>query len=308
MIDVLTIGSATLDIFLKSSQFRLVSQDGKLALCEAFNEKIDVEEAVISSGGGATNTAVGFSRLGLRAMCIAEVGKDFAGSVVEQDLREEGVDTSLLIREEGEHTAISSLLISNDGARTALVHRGASRMLTVGDIPWDRLETKWVHLSSIGNIEVISRVFSFCKEKNIRLGWNPGNWEIEHIKAGKLVPDWSTVDILFVNREEMTVLSGNDLSSEEAWKASWCFKGPKVSIVTDGSNGGRYCKDGKCSWFEALRVEAVQETGAGDAFACGVVAGVLMGKPLESAVELGKKESASVIQRMGAKTGLLRSA
>src|SRR3989339_913936 len=88
MFDVVTIGSAVLDVFLKSSQFHLVSTNGNLSLCEAFNEKIDVDDAVISSGGGGTNTAVGLSRLGLKTACISEVGNDFAAKVIEQDLKE----------------------------------------------------------------------------------------------------------------------------------------------------------------------------------------------------------------------------
>lgn len=308
MFDVVTIGSAVLDVFLKSSQFHLVSTNGNLSLCEAFNEKIDVDDAVISSGGGGTNTAVGLSRLGLKTACISEVGNDFAAKVIEQDLREEHVDVSFLVREKNEKTAIASLLISNDGARTALVHRGASRMLTVNDIDWKKLQTKWIHLSSIGNIELIQKIFAFCIENTIELSWNPGNWEIEQILSGALKPNWEAVDVLFANKEEMSKLSGINLSIEDEWKKEWCFEGPSISIITDGPAGGKYCIDHQCYWFQSIKVEAVQETGAGDAFATGVIYSLVRGKNIEEAIELGKKEAASVIGHMGAKTGLLRSA
>ncbi len=306
MFDVVTIGSAVLDIFLKSSQFHLVSSNGSLSLCEAFNEKIDVDDAVISSGGGGTNTAVGLSRLGLKTACISEVGNDFAAKVIEQDLKEEHVDTSFLVREKNEKTAIASLLISNDGARTALVHRGASRMLTVNDIDWEKLHTKWIHLSSIGNIELIQKVFDFCVEHTIELSWNPGNWEIENILTGKLKLNWNAIDVLIVNKEEMSKLSGIDLSQESEWKKEWCFDGPSVCIITDGANGGKYCIDKDCYWFQSIKTEVVQETGAGDAFATGIVYSLLTGKKINDAVEFGKKEAASVIGHMGAKTGLLK--
>lgn len=308
MFDVISIGSATLDVYLKSSQFHLVNADGKLSLCESFNEKIDVDDAAVSSGGGATNTAVGFSRLGLSSTCIAEIGEDFAGQIVEQDLIREGVDTSFLVKEKGEKTAVASLLISSDGARTALVHRGAARMLTASDIAWENVKTRWIHLSSVGSVEVIENVMRFCTKNNILLSWNPGNWEIDQIKKGLLVPDWKSVHILCVNKQEMEELSGEMLSTDEAWKKEWCFDGPQITIITDGKNGGRYCVEGKCYWYESIPTQVVQETGAGDGFICGVVAGILLGKELKDAIELGKKEASSVVGQMGAKTGLLRQA
>lgn len=306
MFDVITIGSAILDVFFKSSQFQLVKKDGSLALCETFNEKIEVEQAMISSGGAGTNVAVGLARLGFRVGCLAEIGKDFAGSVVVHDLEREGVSTELLIQEKREATGISGLLISHNGARTALVHRGAAQLLTVGDLNPHLLQSKRIHLSSVGNIDVINSVFTHCKEHHILLSWNPGNWEIDAIISGLLKPDWSAVEILFVNKEEMELLSGVSLTGDE-WKKEWCFVGPHITVVTDGEHGGRYCVEGKCFWYEGEHVEAVQEAGAGDAFAAGFIAGQLKNKEVTQCIEYGKKNASSVIRSMGAKTGLLRS-
>ncbi|MBI5151477.1 MAG: carbohydrate kinase family protein [Candidatus Pacebacteria bacterium] len=306
MFDAITIGSAILDVFFKSSQFQLVKKDGSLALCETFNEKIEVEQAMISSGGAGTNVAVGLARLGFHVACLAEIGKDFAGSVIVHDLEREGVSTELLVQEKSEATGISGLLISQDGARTALVFRGAAQMITVSDLHSDLLQTNWIHLSSIGNTDVISRIFSYCKERHIRLSWNPGNWEIEAIVSGVLKPNWSAVEVLFVNKEEMEKLSGVSLEGD-AWRSEWCFVGPKITVVTDGEHGGRYCIGGKCFWYEGERVETVQETGAGDAFAVGFLGGQLTNKEITQCIEYGKKNAGSVIRSMGAKTGLLRS-
>ena len=49
----------------------------------------------------------------------------------------------------------------------------------------------------------------------------------------------------------------------------------------------------------------VDSTGAGDAFGSGFVAGLMLGKPIEEAVEWGKKQAASVVEHIGAKKGLL---
>jgi fructokinase len=230
-----------------------------------------------------------------------------AGIIVEQDLMREHVDTNFLVKEKSEQTATSVLLIANTGARTALVYRGASHMLTPEDIVWEQLESRWIHLSSVENIALVLKVMQFAKERNISLSWNPGNWELQQIQSGTLKPDWTTVHLLCVNREEMSMLSGQDLSKDEIWKTEWCFVGPDISIVTDGKNGGKYCDHGQCVWFEAEQVKIVQETGAGDAFITGVIAGQLKGITTEQSISLGKQEAASVIQHMGAKTGLLHA-
>ena len=303
--DVVSIGSAVLDVFFQSSHFQLVEKDGGVVLCERFNEKIEAEQSSISSGGAATNTAVGLARLGLQAACIAEIGQDIAGQVVMRELRSEGVDTNLMVEVAGEQTGTSGLLISQDGARTALVHRGASAMITAEDIRWDELQTRWVHLSSVGNLELIQHIFDVCAQKHIKLSWNPGSWEIDQMVSGRLKPAWNVVEILFVNRKEMAQLGNMDLADETAWKSEWCFVGPNISVVTDGKNGGRYCVDGQCHWYAGVSTTVIQETGAGDAFASGVVAGQFINKSLEQSIEIGKKNAASVVGHFGAKTGLL---
>jgi sugar/nucleoside kinase (ribokinase family) len=307
MVDVVTIGSATLDVFFQSSEFQVTEKDGTKLLTEKLNEKIDVEKNAVATGGAGTNVAVGLARLGLSVACIAEIGDDFAGQMILQDLQKEGVNTDWIVKVSGEETANAALLIGEDGSRTALVHRGASRMLTVEDIAWDKLETKWIHLSSVENLELIQKVLSFCKEKSIKLSWNPGNWEIEQIANGSLKPDWSAVEVLLCNREELAKLSGTNLADESVWKSDWCFAGPHIVITTDGKNGGRYCVDGGVNWYESAQSEVVQETGAGDAFAVGIIAGTLMNKNIEQSIEIGKMNGASVVRHFGAKTGLLHT-
>ena len=103
----------------------------------------------------------------------------------------------------------------------------------------------------------------------------------------------------------MARLGNMNLADETVWKSDWCFVGPKISVVTDGKNGGRYCVDGRCHWYDGIPVTVVQETGAGDAFASGVITGQLMNKNIEQSIEIGKKNASSVVGHLGAKTGLL---
>lgn len=301
--DTLSIGSATLDIFLKSSEFAV--QPGKdpstgekiSILSLRYGSKMNVEEFALQSGGGATNTAVGFARLGLRAGVIAEIGIDAAAPVILQDLEREGVSTDLLVQEQSEQTAVSALLIAADGGRSVATGRGAAQMLTVSDLPLERIRTHWVHMSSIGNVDVVRAVAKWCKKHSISLSWNPGGAELAALENGEL----------HLNEVPSTVFCVNDEEAARLTQAGYAIEGAgKIVVVTAGRAGGKYCEHGMWHDFQPKDAPAVQETGAGDAFITGVAAALLHDRKVAVAIEWGKSNAASVIQHLGAKTGLLR--
>jgi ribokinase len=302
--DTLSIGSATLDIFLKSKQFTVKpvkdpESGEKLSLLTLrYGSKMDVDEFALQSGGGATNTAVGFSRLGLRAGVIAEIGVDSAAATILQELEQEGVSTELIVQEADEQTAVSALLIAADGGRSVATGRGAAQMLTREDLPLDRIQTNWVHLSSVGNIDVVRFVAKWCTEHRIGLSWNPGGAELTAVESGDL----------HLNEVQCTVFCVNDEEAARLEKAGYLLESAgKMVIVTAGRSGGKFYEFGNWKTYEPADVEPVQETGAGDAFITGVVAALLHDRRLEEAVQWGVRNAASVVQHMGAKTGLLRN-
>ena len=78
MLDIITVGSATLDVFLRSSDFKIGKRGREKLVLEG--GKVEVEEVFFQSGGGATNTAVGFSRLGLKTAAVARLATIFSVS------------------------------------------------------------------------------------------------------------------------------------------------------------------------------------------------------------------------------------
>lgn len=305
---MITVGSAVLDIFMRSDKFKVVSSGdipGGIAMCEVYGGKMEVEEVTIVSGGGATNTAVSFARKELRSAVIAEMGNDPQSLLVHKDLEEAQVDTRFLIQESGETTAVSVVLISEDGGRSIMVHRGASAMLTKKDLPIVDLQTRWMHISSLGgNMDLLQTLLNWAKKNNVRVSLNPGMKEIAH--KDKLLPMLPMVEILFLNRDEAKNLWGIDYSDDGLWRSLQALPGAYVTVITDGSRGGKVSANGKVSFYEGEKVKKVIDTtGAGDAFASGMVAGVLYGKSYEQAVEWGRKNATAVLMYVGAKKGLL---
>lgn len=297
-IDIVSIGSAVLDVLLKSVHFTAHSVDGELMLCEIYGGKVEVEEASLTSGGAGTNTAVSFRRQGLQSAVIAEVGRDVPAQIIIDELEHEGVDTSFLIEEHEEKTAMSGILVAANGARSVLTYRGASKMLTPKDIPFDRLASiSHIHLSSIGNPDLIRELFLFCKKHAIQLSWNPSGSELEEIvlRSGRSFPH--VCSVVFMNELEYEVVEKHFdtvLSMSE------------TVVVTRGKEGGEVWDKGKKMTYQAQPVQAISELGAGDAFAAGFVGARIRGELLEGAIEFAKRNAASVVQHLGSKPGLLR--
>jgi ribokinase len=302
MFDVITIGSATVDVFMKSSQFHLQHAAEGVLLCQEYGGKLDIDHFEMQSGGAGTNTAVGFARLGFHTAAVVEIGQDVLAQVVWDELRREKVVTDFVISEKTEQTAVSVLLVSGDGGRSALTHRGAASMLEARDLPWEALtHTRWVHLSNVGgNKELLLQLFDHLKPSLVGVSWTPGSKELEMIAAGQIQVSAIVCDILVVNKEEWQVV---------AEQQSKILNQVPYVIITDGRNGGQLYIKGQYDYqYQIQEVQVVQETGAGDAFATGYVAGHLLGRPPHECCDWGVRNSASVVKHMGAKTGLLRRA
>lgn len=300
LFDAITVGSATLDLFLKSNEFTVAPDDqGVEQLSLRYGTKLNVEEFAMQSGGGATNVAVGLRRLGFTTAVIAEIGKDLPARAILDELKNEQVDTSFLVQEHDEKTAISALLIAADGDRSVVTARGAAQMLTVEDIPFSQLNCQWLHMSSIGNTPVVLELARYCKQHRIQFSWNPGGAELKTLEDGSLHLHEIFPTVLCVNAEEAERISaaGYDLET-----------GGNTVIVTNGRKGGRYFEHGKWTEFAAQSSQVVQVTGAGDAFITGVIAAYLSNRLTPEAIRWGAANAASVVQHMGAKTGLLTAA
>lgn len=305
--DVVTVGAAVLDIFMRSDKFKVVNSDGipgGVAMCEVYGGKMEVEQVVISSGGGATNTAYSFARKELRAAVIAEMGNDPQALIIHKDLEEVGVDTRFLVQEPGETTAVSVILIADDGGRSIMVYRGAAAMLTGTDLPLTDLETRWLHITSLGgNMELLNTLLSWAEAKKVRVSLNPGMKEIESGKLREILPK---VEILFLNREEAGRLWGVDVWDEQVWREALKPSEARVTVITDAERGGKVCVSGKVAFWQGEGIQnVVDTTGAGDAFASGYVSALLYGKDYEQAVEWGRKNATAVLMTVGAKKGLL---
>ncbi len=296
-LQTLSIGSAVVDIFISSASFSVSQHEGTTQLIQNFGDKVSIDSLQMMSGGGATNTAVAFQRLGFSAGLVAEMGKDNVAPVITSELSAAGVSQAFLIHERKEETGGSVILIGPMGQRIAMVHRGAAGMLDHADIPWPDLEgLSWVHISSLGDrVPLLHELDQYCAQHQLRWSWNPGERELHALTAGELpVP---SPDIMFVNDREW---------GEVAAVQSQLQARIPIIVITKGKAGGVVLMGGMpAQSFTAAAVESVDDTGAGDAFAAAFVAAHIRGEEIATSIRWGVLNAAAVVQQIGAKPGLL---
>jgi sugar/nucleoside kinase (ribokinase family) len=317
-LDVICVGTATVDVVAKlaggSGSAKLVR--GKQ--CFPLGAKLEINDFCVASGGGAANTAVTFSRQGLKTAAVFEVGNDALGDYLIKELRKERV-VVYPSQNKKLPTAGSVILVDSSGERTVFVHRGAANDLSLGEIPLSSIKSKWLYLAPGGiGVGTVLRLIKYAENNGIRIALNPS----EHLINSKISlvrQVLSAADMLLVNGEEAAALSRLPRYQESAVfkKLDRLVKG--ILVVTYGNRGAKV-SDGR-QWWSAgsfKNKKVVDRLGAGDAFGSGFVAGLIKmnesctkgvchSRAIEYAIRLGSANATSVVEALGAKAGILTS-
>lgn len=327
MFDVITIGSATLDVFIESDDANIVSVYSKSRRSDfmsfPYGSKIEITDFSRSLGGGAINTAINFQNLGLNTSTIVKLGHDETAPVIEDKIKSRNIDTSNIIHSKKGLTGFSIILVSFQGDRTVLAHRGENAMINEDDIDFDKLKnTKWIYLAPLaGNSnKLMDKIAVFAKENNIKLAINAGTTAIK--KGEKYFYNIiNACDILILNKEEASMLTKIEVrpdtknefySTEEIHPdLKRIFKtlrgnNKSIIIVTDGKNGA-IAYDG-VKFYKAPEFKtAVRSTlGAGDAFASTFVASMeKTNGDIKKSITAASVNSASCVEVFGAQEGLI---
>ena len=293
--DVVSFGSAVVDTFV-DTEFNEKSN--------SFNypagSKILVNDLKFDIGGGATNVAVAFARLGLETGCICKIGDDNNGEDVLKMLKREKIKF-LGSKAEGK-TGYSIILDSKDRSRTILTFKGPGNDIGLEEIP--KFKTNWLYFSSVlgKSLRTQGKLARKLKKEGVRLAFNPGEYLIKREDLALIL---KLCDVLILNKQEAEMLCKKH---KKKGNLMTCLRelGPKIVVITD-KNKLISCNDGSKRYFlKPNKVKVVERTGAGDAFASGFVAGMIAGKTIPESLKLGLRESESVIRYFGAKNKLLK--
>lgn len=309
--EVLCIGDALVDMFLAltNADEHTHVDEQRREICFIAGAKIPIENCQFLLGGNACNVSVGLSRLGVRTALAAEMGDDEFSKKILSGLEKEKVDCSQIKIVPGTETSFAiDLTFMRD--RT-IFSRHVKRM---HDISFENAKSPWIFLTSMGEEwkPLYEKVFEYVKAKNIKLAFNPGS---RQLKAG--VNSFRNIltvsEIVFINLEEaQDFVYGTDQNITEDKKNPENLlrevkkMGPKIVSITDGDKGSYAIDaDGNIFFQEVFQTTFLQKTGVGDAYASGFMSALIQGKTLQQAMKYGALNASSVIQHIGAQTGLL---
>jgi 2-dehydro-3-deoxygluconokinase len=272
----------------------------------------DAEHFTLRVAGAEANVLIATARLGHRAAMVSAVGNDPVGRLVRRTLATQGVDIGEVQTDPVAPTGVFFKERLDDGLRRVYYYRNgsAASQLTPADVRLERIGTPGALVVSglslgLGRPAGLSAVVRDAVERfasegctvvfdpNIR----PGVWggadaraDFEQIRAN--------VDVLITGRDELTALMPDSPVPQAAQKL--CAEGMRAVVVKAGADGAvLYDREGVWPVAPVPVAGVVDPVGAGDAFAAGVVVGLLRGWPMLDGVRLGAVLGASVLTSSG---------
>lgn len=302
MYDIITVGSATVDVFSKTEADVIKVKDHNSThqlIAYPCGSKILMNSLEFYVGGGGTNTAVAFSRLGLKTAYLGCLGNDDNGRKVRNELKKENIDFIGTITES--RTNYSIILDTKANDRTILTYKDASEKLDFSLVDKHMLMASWYYLCAM-NIKILEKISSFAKKHNICVAFNPSNY-LAKKGAKSLKRVLANTNALILNEDEAHLITGGGTITSIIYKLHKL--GPKFVVITRGKNGAELYYNDVLYMVEAEKTKVIETTGAGDAFGASFVAGLIRTNSVIHALKFGIVNAASVIKHMGSKNELL---
>lgn len=309
MYDIIAFGSATVDVFAKtrySELIKIMDSKGETdLLAYPAGSKILIEELGFTTGGGGTNAAVAFSRLGLKTAFLGILGSDSSAGIIKNELKKEKV-ADLSITGKG-LTGYSIILDSIEHDRTILAYKGVNDQFDFKDAKTGSLKTRWLYFSAMLNrsFSTMEKLARYAKKNDIKTAFNASMYLAEK-GASYLKNILKGLHVLILNKEEAAALLRQRTDDVENLLKGILRLGPELAVITDGKNGAYALSQSRMYRAASPNVKVVETTGAGDAFAAGFVSGLIKNGSIEFGMQLGTANAVSVIQHHGAKNKLLR--
>lgn len=229
-------------------------------------------------GGAPANVAVAAARQGSRTAVISAVGKDPFGKFLKAVMVREGVDITHLEEKEEACTTAAVVSLSKRGEREFHFIRkpGADMLLDAKDVPGDFLtDCSILHFGSLSlsapkSEAAIKQVIKKAKQNGALLAfdvnWREDIWDSRQHGLAVIGKYLERVDLLKLSEEELALLTGESEMRTGINKIRERYPSLKLLAVTLGEKGCCYAFQGVVRTIPGYLAEAVDTTGAGDAF------------------------------------------
>jgi len=266
--DVVTVGELLVDMISTDKGASLEESRGFVKAC----------------GGAVANVAAGCARLGLKTAFIGKVGNDPFGRFLDNSLRAFGVDTRGLRFSREHETPLVFVSLDTDSKPSFFFHGrpSADLMLEAAEVDEGLVRSaKVLHFGTVSlsmeparsatrhAVDVAKKAGAMISyDPNIRLHmWKDPNAALDW--AARMIPQ---ADVLKVSDDEADLL----IKIRDPIRAASEFlkRGPKLVLVTLGARGAYFSCAAGSGHVGAPKVNAIDTTGAGDAFVAGLLRGL----------------------------------
>ncbi len=257
----------------------------------------------IHCGGSAANTAMALARLGIEVSLIARLGPDSLALRALHSLSAAGVISSDLQRDATTMTGLMYVIVTPDGERTILGHRGANVLTDPAQIREESFRTaKLFHLSGYALLADPQRsaallALEMACRHGLTVTLDPG-MAVPLAVLNEMRALLPVVDILLPSLAEARHLTGRR-EPEECARAL-LDAGVQAVALKLGREGSLIATGDRLFRAPGFAVEVRDSTGAGDSFAAGVIAGFLGGLDWPGMAVLGNALGAMTAAQVGA--------
>lgn len=292
MIETVVFGNVTLDV-----------------ICQTVDEvpryeSVSFDNVVLSPGGCASNVAVGLAAMGVNTALVCKIGQDPAAEILRRTWLNFGIDLDYVQVDPTVHTAVSVGLVDHN-AQPRFIHTpGANGRLTIDDFPDQLFRIATIKTLHIAGFFVLpgfldDRLLGFLKKAR-RAGWivtldvvnSRRYWKPEY-----LFSCLSEIDIFLCNKIEAERLTGRDNIENAARDLTEA--GAKAVVIKAGGEGCYLYSSTRAGMIPTQSVDVIDTTGAGDAFAAGLIAALVKGKDIYEACLQANQCGAKVVQELG---------
>lgn len=262
-------------------------------------------------GGSPANIAVGMSRLGKKCGFIGKVSDDRFGTFIENRFKEEGIDTSHLVRaKNGEKLGLTFTEILNETTSSILMYRESIADLA---LEADEVDEEYIKSAKALLISGTSLAQSPSREAALKalalakrtgtvvifdIDFRPYNWKNSDETAIYYSTVASQADIILGSREEFDLTEAliEKGRTDEQTAAYWHQKGAKIVVIKHGKDGSTaYTNDGKHFSIKPFPVKLLKSFGGGDGYASAFLYGLMEGWDIQDALEFGSAEAAMLV-------------
>lgn len=289
---IVVVGSCNTDMVIKADRLPI---PGETVLGGTF---------FMNPGGKGANQAVAAARMGGTVTLISKTGNDVFGKQSRILYDSENIKTDYIFSDPNYPSGVALITVDAAGENCIVVASGANANLFPSDIDKAHQEIEESNLVLMQleiPIDTVEYVAEIASKKDIKVILNPAP---ARALSDKLLKN---IYIIIPNRSEAEILSGikvTDIDKARMAADIISAKGVNIVVITLGSEGALIKEYDDYHFVEAVKVEAMDTTAAGDVFCGSVCVGLAEGKSIIEAVKLAARAAAITVTRMGAQSSI----